>query len=109
MQKIKVKIKINDYIINEIGIIDNDILKVQDKNEIITYNYKINVLEKENSELKLTLDFENKEVVYYLPELNQKISTNFTLISLTNSNKQVIIRYRIEETDFLLEINYETI
>lgn len=109
MQKINTIIEINDYLIKETGTIDSDILKVKTKNEIITYNLKNNVLEKENNELKLTLDFNNKIVTYYLQELNQKFSSNFTIISLTNSNKQVIIRYRIEETDFLLKIKYETI
>lgn len=109
MQKANIRIKINDYIIENEGIIDNEILKLKTNNEDILYDIKNQVLIKIDNELELTLDFKNKKVFYELIKEKQHFSTNFTIFSLTNSPKQVIIKYRIENTNFSLQINYETI
>ena len=109
MQRAKINIKINDYIIKETGIIDNDILKLKDKEDSISFDLKNLVLTKENKELKIVMDFKNKQVIYHLIKENQKFTNNFTVFSLTNRDKQVIINYQIEDADFNMQINYETI
>lgn len=109
MKKISIKIKINDYTIENEGIIDNEVLKVESNNEDITYDLKKQLLTKTNNDLKISLDFKNKVVFYELIKEKQQFSNNFTIFSLTNSPKQVIIKYRIEDTDFYLQIDYETI
>ena len=109
MRKAKIKIEINDYTINQEGIIDNDILIVYDKEEKITFDLKNLILHKENKELIIDMDFNKKKIKYELVTEKRQFSNDFTIISLTNSNNQYIINYRIEETYFLLKINYETI
>ena len=109
MKKVKIKIEVNDYIIEEVGTIENEELKLKTKEENLEYDLKNNVLYKENNELKITMDFKNEIVTYELIKENRKFSNNLTTFSLTNCNKQVIINYRIEGTKFLLQINYETI
>ena len=109
MLKAKIKIEINDYTINQEGIIDNDILIVYDKEEKITFDLKNLILHKENKELIIDMDFNKKKIKYELVTEKRQLSNDFTIISLTNSNNQYIINYRIEETNFLLKINYETI
>ena len=109
MKKISIKIKINDYTIENEGIIDNEVLKVESNNEDITYDLKKQLLTKTNNDLKISLDFKNKVVFYELIKEKQQFSNNFTIFLLTNSPKQVIIKYRIEDTDFYLQIDYETI
>ena len=109
MKKISIKIKINDYTIENEGTIDNEVLKVESNNEDITYDLKKQLLTKTNNDLKISLDFKNKVVFYELIKEKQQFSNNFTIFSLTNSPKQVIIKYRIEDTDFYLQIDYETI
>ena len=109
MKKAKIKIEINDYTINQEGIIDNDILIVYDKEEKITFELKNLILHKENKELIIDMDFNKKKIKYELVTEKRQLSNDFTIISLTNSNNQYIINYRIEETNFLLKINYETI
>ena len=109
MLKAKIKIEINDYTINQEGIIDNDILIVYDKEEKITFDLKNLILHKENKELIIDMDFNKKKIKYELVTEKRQFSNDFTIISLTNSNNQYIINYRIEETNFLLKINYETI
>ena len=109
MSKVKAEITINNHKIKNIGILNNETLKVKTKEELITFNYKTLILTKENNELKITLDFKNKKVFYEINQKNIKFHNNFTILSLTNDNKQVIISYQIEETTFTLSINIETI
>lgn len=108
MKKTKIKIQINDYTIEGIGTINNDILNLKGE-EDIKYDINNMILTKKNKELIITMYFKKNQIFYELIEENQKFSNNFTILSLTNSNKQVMISYRVEDTDFLLKINYETI
>lgn len=109
MKKANIKIKINDYIIENQGIIDKEILKVQDKDENIEFDTKNLILTKENTELKITMDFNKETVIYDLIKEKGHFNNKLTTLSLTNSDKQVIIIYRIEDADYNLQINYETI
>lgn len=109
MQKVNIIIKINDYIIKNQGIIDKEILKVKDKDEKIEFDIKKLVLTKENKELRITMDFNKETVIYDLIKEKGNFNNKLTILSLTNSDKQVIIIYQIEDADFNLQINYETI
>jgi len=109
MEKVKVKIKINDYIIENKGIIDNEILIVNDNETKLSYDYKNNTLKRENNDYIIVLDFDNKKVKYNKKEVNNEFSNKLTILKLTNHNKQVNIKYEIEEEVFLLDIKYETI
>ncbi len=109
MQKVRIKIKINDHIIEGIGKINNNILVLKKDKEVIEFDLKKNILKKENKELIIQLDFIKKTVIYELLEEKQKFSNNLVIFSLTNTDKQVMINYQIEKADFILEINYETI
>ena len=109
MQKAKIKIEINDYIIEKEGIIDNDVLVVEDNKDKITFDCKKLLLIKENNELIINMDFKNKSIMYKLVKEKKEFSNNIEIFSLTNEHKHVIINYRIEGASFLLKINYETI
>ena len=109
MQKVRIKIKINDYIIDEIGFLNNNVIQVEASKEIIKFDYKNNVLEKQDNDLRITMDFNNKKIKYELLNENNKFYNKLILLSLTNDNKTVIINYQIEETNFLLKITYEPI
>lgn len=108
MQKAKIKIEINDYTIEGIGFVNKGILSLKQE-EDIKFDLTNFILVKKNTDLILTIDFKNKKVIYELVKENKKFSDYFLIFSLTNSNKQVIIKYRIEDADFLLKVNYETI
>ena len=107
MKKVKIRIEINDYIIEDQGILDQEILTLKGE-ESISFDLKNLVLSKQNKDLIININFKEKQVTYTLVEENKKFINNLTIFSLTNSNKQVIIRYRIEDADFTLKINYET-
>jgi len=108
-KKVKVKITINDYIIENIGILVNDTLKVNDNGTNILFDYENLILTRKDNEKEIILDFKNKLLTYSLNEIPNKFSNNFTIISLTNNDKQYIINYQIEENKFYLSINIETI
>ena len=108
MQKARIKIKINDHIIERIGQLNNNILALKTKEEIIEFDLKNKVLTKKNKDLNIQMDFINKNVTYKLVEENKKFSNKLVIFSLTNTDKQVMINYQIEQADFVLAINYET-
>ena len=108
-KKVKAKILVNDYNIENKGIIVNEILKVKDNETTILFDYESLILTREDKEKKLILDFKNELLTYSLKELPNKFYSNLTILSLTNYNKQVMIRYQIEENEFSLSINIETI
>ena len=109
MQKANIKIEINDYIIEKEGIIDKEVLKVKDNEDIISFDIKKLVLIKENKEIIITMNFDKKIIKYELVPEKRKITNNFEVNTLTNRNNQYIINYRIEDAIFHLKINYETI
>ena len=109
MQKAKIMIEINDYIIEKEGIIDKEVLKVKDNEDIISFDIKKLILIKENKEIIITMNFDKKIIKYELVPEKRKFTNNFQVNRLTNYNNQYIINYRIEDSNFLLKINYETI
>jgi len=108
-KKVKAKILVNDYIVENTGILVNDKLRVKDKDTIILFDYANLTLTREDKEKKLILDFKNELLTYSLKGLSNKFYNNFTILSLTNQDKQVMINYQIEENKFSLSINLETI
>lgn len=109
MQKAKIRIEINDHIIEGIGTKSDELLSVETNEEYLEFDLNKMVLSKSNKDLVLKLDFLNQKVYYELTAERKKFSNNFKVFSLTNTDKQVIINYQIEHTDFLLKINCETI
>lgn len=109
MKKVRIKIEINDHIIEGIGTINNNILSIKNKEEKLSYDITNADFIKENKEIIIELDFLNKEVHYKLVKENKQFSNNLIILSLTNNHKQVMINYQIEQEVFNLKINYETI
>ena len=109
MKKIKAKIKINDYLIQKEGIINNDILTLKDDELIFSFDYKNLILTNKGKDYEIQINFKNGKVCYIFPETSEKFYNNFTILSLTNNNKQVMINYQIEKQLFSLHIKYETI
>lgn len=109
MEKIKVKIEVNDYKIENNGIIENDVLKTKDGKTEVEFDIKRLILSRKNSEIYIFIDFKNEKMIYQIPETNQKFYNNFTILSLTNDDKKVKIIYQMEKNNFLCSISYETI
>ena len=109
MEKAKIKIQINDYKIENTGIIDNEILMVENNEMKVQYNFKYNLLIRTNSEDTIILDFKNNKFTYIDNNTHTKFSHKLVILKLTNEDKQVNISYQIDEEVFHLYIKHETI
>ena len=61
---------------------------------------------------KITLLLDERGSIPNLEEIKndkEKFVNNFTILSLTNSNKEYNIKYQMEDDVFTLNISYETI
>lgn len=109
MQKVRIKIKVNEHIIEGTGELIDKKLTLKTNKEELEYDLKKSVFTKKNSELIIIMDFLNKKINYTLVNEKKTFTDNLTTFSLTNYNKQVMINYQIDNTSFFLEIKYETI
>jgi len=112
MKEVNVFLKINDYIVETKGIIDNMVLSFNDQDELktkVTYDYNNNFLIRDNNEITITLYFEKDKnnLEYILKSNNNKFFDNFTKISLHQNNKEVIINYRIGEIFYHMTLSYK--
>lgn len=111
MKEVKIDLKINDYELTTTGYINNNILSFNDKDEQntnIIYDFNNNTLIRNNQEIQIKLFFEvqDNNVEYLLKENNIKFYTQLEKISLHKDKTSVIIKYRIEDTDFILNLSY---
>lgn len=109
MQKVRIKIKVNEHIIEGAGELIDKKLTLKTNKEELEYDLKKSVFTKKNSELIIIMDFLNKRINYTLVNEKKTFTDNLIIFSLTNYNKQVMINYQIDNTSFFLEIKYETI
>jgi len=110
MKKIRVKIEINEYKIEKDGMINNDLLTCFDNDELktkISFDFKNQVLTRENKEIVIRLDFKSHQLEYTLKSVNKTILNNFIILKLIIKNKEAIINYQIEEENFKLKLFYE--
>ena len=114
MQKVNIKLKINDYSLEEEGYLNNDILSFKDqdleKTEII-YDLKHDILIRDNKEITIKLNFKEKEnnMKCLIKKENIELSNNFECLSLLKEKNNIIINYRIDETTFNLKIEYKEV
>ncbi len=111
MKKVKVNLKVNDYQITTTGYLNNNMLSFNDKDEYktnIIYDFNTDTLIRNNQELTTEINFQkqNNNVSYLLKETNNKFYHQLTNLSLHKQNTSVIIKYRIEKTDFILTLSY---
>lgn len=107
--KALINLKVNNFSIKNEGTIDNNILFFKDNN--VSYTFNLNNLElfRKNDEFTSIMNFTDKEYIYYLNELsdNNKIYSKIVIKELLKDNCSVIIKYRIEESDFELLLSYK--
>lgn len=110
MAKVNVKININEYKIEKIGIINNDILSCFDNDLLktkISFNFKDIVLTRENKDILIIIDFKKSIIKYTLKEQNKTFLNKFTILKLIIKTKEAIINYQIGEDIFNLRIFYK--
>jgi len=112
MKRCEIKLKINDYNLKTKGSINNNILSFYDKDKLktnIIFDYKKDILTRDNDEMKLVLDFskEEKNLEITLKKEKRTFFENLTKISLQHDGKKVIIIYRVEDIIYHLDLSYE--
>ena len=110
MQKIKVKLKINDYALNTNGYLNNNILSFNDKDSLTTniiYDINNDLLIRDNNDITIKIDFNNKIVEYFLKNEKYTLKQDIKIFKLHKNETSIIINYQIEENDFNLELLYE--
>lgn len=111
MIKINLKLKINDYLIENIATLkDNKIMFVHDN---VNYEFDINelILKRENEEFLSIMNFksEKNNNFYLLKEVSKEIINNLVIKELQVLEKMYIIRYEIDEIPFNLTLSYKEV
>ncbi len=110
MSKVKVILKINDYLIEEKAIIKDSILLLKDKDNLKT-NIKIDLIKntiiRENKEMLIEINFVNKIINYHIKELNKSFTSPFEILNLEKKEEQLKIKYKIENNIFNLFLEYK--
>ena len=105
MPKTKLKVKINDLenIVN--STINNDIIKYNEiDNTKVSYDLNKNILERDNDDLHMIYDFNNKKGTILIKEMNRELELSIENIDIERNKNNVRVSYTIENNDFLYEL-----
>lgn len=111
IKEVIIFLEANDFKINVNGFINND--EIIFNNDNIDYKFDINSLlfVRKSDEFTSLLDFNNKESIYYLNELeeNSKIFSKIIIKQLIKEDTSYIINYRVNEEDFCFKLSYKEV
>lgn len=107
MSKKNIILKINDKIIQTKAIYNNDIYTFTIDNSITKINPKENYIIKDNNDIKINLDFNNKIIFYNIKNNNLTLKTKIKVLKLKNENNEYIINYQIEKEIFKIYFKVE--
>ena len=113
MPKIKIRVSIcnsqnkNEYETN--GIIQDDILKYKEPNKTtVLYNYKEDILIRENKELKMNYILKkkqhDKQNFLFLKDLQKKLFLNLKVTRFKKQRYNLYAEFKIEEENFKYKI-----
>ena len=110
MGKININIKVNNYEINTKGIKQNNIITCIDNNDNQT-KIKIDtenlILKKENKDTIITINFKKENIEYILKEHNKRVILKIKVTKIINNKNKIKINYINENNKFTLEITYK--
>lgn len=112
MPKIKINVTIKNKEDNQkydvTSIFQEDILKYKEKNSTkVIFDYKKNILVRENNELRMEYYFDSGKKtkgLIEIKELNKKIEVEIETKKIERKNNDIEILFRIENDDFLYKI-----
>ncbi len=109
MKEVKIKLSINNSLIEKNGFLKENILLLDNDSENITYILKENILIKESFDNIIKLDFNNNKLNCYLKEINQSFIMDIDVKNKVIKDNKINIIYEIESNIFRLDIEYEVI
>lgn len=105
MPKTKLKVKINDLenIVN--STINNDIIKYNEiDNTKVSYDLNKNILERDNDDLHMIYDFNNKKGTILIKEMNRELELSIENINIERDKNNIKVNYSIENNDYIYEL-----
>ena len=111
MKEVNLKLKINDFLIEQQGKINENILSFSHNNVNYEFNIKELILRRENNEFLSIINFKKKEDnnFYLLKEVSKEIINNLVIKELQVLENMFIIRYEIDEMVFDFVLKYEEV
>jgi len=112
MSKLNIKVTIDSQNTKEEFItpamIQDNIIKYQEKDKtLVKFDYKKNLLTRENQDLRMNYCFHKERKCIgkiYVKELNREIEVEITTTKLTKKNNNVEIGFKIEDNTFFYRI-----
>lgn len=112
MPKLNINVTVNNkdekINFNTTAIIQDDILKYKEENNTtVIYDYKKNILARENDELRMEYCFnhEEKSIGFIkIKELSKKIELVIKTNKLERKNNNIEVMFQIEDNEFLYKI-----
>ena len=111
MKQVNLKLKINDFSIEQKGILKDNVLSFKDNNVNYEFNTKELILKRENDEFLSIINFRREEDnnFYLLKEVSKEIINNLVIKELQVLENMYIIRYEIDEMSFNFSLKYEEV
>lgn len=105
MPKSKLKVKINDLeSIIDSTIKDSIIKYMEPDNTEVSYNLLENILIRDNDDIYMIYDFNNKKGTILIKEMDKELELLIENIDIERINNNVRVNYSIENNDFIYEL-----
>ena len=103
MPKIKVKIDNTENIVDYT--IDSEVINYKELDNTNTYyDLKNNILIRDNDDLHMVYDFNNKKGTILIKEFDREVEVLIENIDIERNKNNVRVSYSIENNDFLYEL-----
>ena len=103
MPKIKIKIDNTENIVN--CSIDSEVINYKEiDNTTVYYDLNSNILIRDNDDLHMIYDFNNKKGTILIKEFDREIEVLIDNIDIERNKNNVRVNYSIENNDFLYEL-----
>ena len=103
MPKIKVRIDNIENIVDYT--IDSEVINYKElDNTVVYYDLKNNILIRDNDDLHMIYDFNNKKGTILIKEFDRELEVLIDNIDIERNKNNVRVSYSIENNDFLYEL-----
>ena len=103
MPKIKVRIDNTENIVDYT--IDSEVINYKEiDNTVVYYDLKNNILIRDNDDLHMIYDFNNKKGTILIKEMDRELELSIENIDIERNKNNVRVSYIIENNDFLYEL-----
>lgn len=103
MPKIKVRIDNTENMVDYT--IDSEVINYKElDNTVVYYDLKNNILIRDNDDLHMIYDFNNKKGTILIKEMDRELELSIENIDIERNKNNIRVSYTIENNDFLYEL-----